>query len=58
MAHYYVDLDVTVSVQMRIDAPNETMAREEAKNRISADTMFYVNRGLFVETKITDCYED
>ena len=58
MAKYYVDLDLTMSVQMRLDADSKEAAEQMAKEKVAKEPMYYAQRGLFVEATVTDCVDE
>lgn len=58
MALYFVDVDVTTSVQMWLDAKNEDEAKTEAIKEIERTPVWFAQSGCFVEAKVTDCYID
>ena len=58
MAQYYVDMDVTMSVQMRVEANSREEAEFVAETALLRDTMWHVQRGCYVNSTITDCFID
>lgn len=54
MAGYWVDTDVTVSVQMYVDADSEETAKAIAISRIASNAGYYAQNGLFVDAVVTD----
>jgi hypothetical protein len=58
MAGYWVDTDVTVSVQMYIDADSEESAKAVAISRIASNAGYYAQSGLFVDAVVTDCVKE
>jgi hypothetical protein len=56
---YYVDMDVTFSAHMWIDAETEEDARRIALDRMSQDPHFRIARnGCFLDAEVTDCFVD
>ena len=53
MAKYYVDLDLTMSVQMWLDADSKEAAEQMAKEKVAKEPMYYAQQGLFVEATVT-----
>ena len=58
MAGYWVDTDVTVSVQMYVDTDSEESAKAIAISRIASDAGYYAQNGLFVDVVVTDCVKE
>lgn len=56
---YYVDMDVTFSAHMWIDADSEEEAKQMAIEKMIQDPHYRIARnGCFVETWVTDCFVD
>lgn len=58
MATYYVDMDVTFSTHMWVDADTEEQAREMALAMMEKDPYYHTRNRCHLDTKITDIYED
>ena len=58
MANYYIDLDVTTSVQMRIDATSMEEAKKIAIEKIKSETYSYLCNSLYVVAKVVDIKEE
>ena len=58
MAQYYVDMDVTMSVQMHVEANSREEAELVAQTALMRDTMWHVQHGCYVNSTITDCFID
>lgn len=58
MNNYYIDLDVTTSVQMHIEAKNISEAIKIAKEKIKSETYYYLRNSLYVDAKVVDIQED
>lgn len=56
MATYYVDMDVTMSVQMSVEANSREEAELVAKTTLLSDIIWHVQRGCYVDSTITDCF--
>lgn len=57
MKEYLVELDVTISVGMYVDAHNEEQAKELALSKIKSDVLYHVRRGCYVDSQVTDVIE-
>lgn len=55
---FCIDMDVTFSARMYIVADNEESAREMALEKMNADPRFHTRLGAWVDTKITDAWEE
>ena len=56
---YYVDMDVTFSAHMWINADSEEAAKQEALEKMLQDPHYRIaHNGHFVETWVTDCFVD
>ena len=51
---YFVDLDVTMSVRMYVNADNEEDAKKIAINRVELDTLYHLQRGAYVKSEVID----
>lgn len=58
MKNYYIDLDVTTSVQMHIEATSMEEAKKIAQEKIESDTYYYLRNSLYVNTKVVDIQEE
>lgn len=59
MKGYYVDTDVTISVQLYVTAENEEEAKKKATMEICLDPMYQAyHRGCYVGMEITDVFEE
>lgn len=57
MKEYLVELDVTMSVSMYIDANNKEQAKELALSKIKTDTLYQIRKGCYVDSQVTDVIE-
>lgn len=51
---FRVSLDVTLSVDIYVDAKNEEMAKVKAKNFFADDPNYYIKNGYVISSKVTD----
>lgn len=58
MATYYVDMDVTFSARMWVDADTEDQARKIAFFEMASDPHYHTRNGCHIDTTITDIFED
>lgn len=54
---YYLDIDVTVSVQMYVTADNVEQAKDIAKNNLMKETCHHISKGYYVDSIITTIEE-
>ena len=57
MKEYLVELDVTMSVRMYVDANNEEQAKKLALSKIKTDTLYQIRKGCYVDSQVTDIIE-
>jgi hypothetical protein len=56
---YYVDMDLTFSAHVWVDAETEEEARQIALDKMSQDPFFRIARnGCFLDASVTDCFVD
>lgn len=56
---YYVDMDVTFSAHVWVEAETEEEAKQIALDKVSQQPYYRVARnGCFVEVGVTDCFVD
>jgi hypothetical protein len=58
MATYYVDMDVTFSAHMWVDADTEEQARKIAIKKMAEEPRYHTRNGCHIDTTITDIFED
>lgn len=58
MKNYCVDVDITLSARIYVEAENEQEAREIALKSAERAPWYHVSNGAFVEAEITDAYEE
>lgn len=58
MESYLVDLDVTMSVRIYIDANNAEKAKDLAVEKIKKQPHFYLRHSAFVEAVVVDIFEE
>ena len=58
MKTYCIDMDVTFSARMYVDADDIESAKAEAISRMEADPRYHTRLGAYVETEVIDAYED
>lgn len=58
MKEYLVDIDVTISTRIYIDADNENEANKKALEKIASDPYYYIQKGAFVQADIVDTFEE
>ena len=58
MKEYLVELYVTMSVRIYVEAHNEEEARKRALSKIEADTLYYIKNGAYVDSEVTDVIEE
>lgn len=56
--NFRVSLDVTLSVDVYVDAKNEEMAKIKAKNFLADDPNYYIKDGYIISSKVTDVNEE
>lgn len=57
MREYLIELDVTMSVRIYVDANNEEQAKELALSKIETDTLYHIRTGCYVDSQVTDIIE-
>ena len=57
MKEYRVELDVTMSVNLYIDATSEEEALKIAHEKIKSDTLYRLRNSVFVKSEKTDIEE-
>ena len=57
MKEYLVELDVTMSVRIYVDAKDEEQAKELALSKIKSDACYHVRTGYYVDSQVTDVIE-
>lgn len=57
MKEYLVELDVTMSVGIYVDANNEEQAKELALSKIKTDTLYHIRTGRYIDSQVTDIIE-
>ena len=58
MKHYEVDVDITMSKRIYVDAENEQQAREIVEEKMKYPHYYYTKADAYVEHKITDVNEE
>lgn len=59
MKTYYVDMDLTFSAHVWIDAESEEDAKRIALERVSQNPHYQIARnGCFLDAGVTDCFVD
>lgn len=58
MKEYCVDMDVTFSARMYVTAKDEEQAKSIALAQMNSDPRYNTRFGAWVNTEVTDCYED
>lgn len=58
MKTYCIDMDVTFSARMYIEADDLESAKRLAKGRMNADPYYHTRNRVWVETEVTDAYEE
>lgn len=58
MKEYCIDMDVTFSARMYIEAENEESARETAIEMMDKDPRYHTRWGAHVSTEVTDIFEE
>ena len=56
MKTYCIDMDVTFSAQMYVEARDIESAKKLAEERMNADPYFHTRNRTWVETKVTDAW--
>ena len=51
---FFVDLDVTMSVRMYVNADNEEDAKNKAINKVKLDTLYHLQNGCYVDSVVYD----
>lgn len=52
---YLVDVDITLSKQVYVEADNEDNAKKKAEALIAKDPPTWATCGLYVKHEVTDC---
>lgn len=55
---YFVDVDLTISVNRWIDAESEEEAKRKALEDVRREPAFYASHGAYVGAEVAECYED
>ena len=58
MKEYCVDLDVTFSTRMYVNAKDEESAKAQAIALVDTDPRFHTRMGAHVSTDVTDIFEN
>ena len=58
MKGYAVDVDLTVSRRIYVEAENEEQARKIAFNKIAEEPYYYIDNATYVGHKVIDVNED
>ena len=56
MKTYCIDMDVTFSARMFIEADDLESAKKLAKGRMNADPRYHTRMGAHVSTEVTDAW--
>lgn len=58
MKEFMIEMDVTFSARMHIEASTEAEAKKIATERMWADPRYHTRMGAIVDVTVTDCFED
>jgi hypothetical protein len=58
MKKYCIDMDVTFSARMYVEAESEEQAKRKAVNDMEKDPRYHTRWGAYVDTEVTDIYEE
>jgi hypothetical protein len=58
MKTYCIDMDVTFSARMYVEARDIESAKKLAEKRMNADPYYHTRMGAHVSTKVTDAWEE
>lgn len=58
MKHFAVDVDITMSKRIYVDAENEQQAREIVEEKMKYPHYYYTKADAYVEHEITDVNEE
>ena len=58
MKKYCVEMDVTFSARMYVEAESEEQAKRKAVSDMEKDPRYHTRWGAYVDTEVTDIYED
>ena len=58
MKDYLVELDVTMSVRVYVEANSEEHAKKLALSKIKTDTLYHIRNGDYVDSEVTDVIEE
>mgnify|MGYP003433723299 FL=1 len=58
MKTYCIDMDVTFSARMCIEADDLESAKKLAEERMNADPYYHTRNRAWVDTKVTDAWEE
>jgi hypothetical protein len=58
MKKYCVDMDVTFSARMYVEAVSKEQAKRKAVSDMEKDPRYHTRWGAYVDTAVTDIYEE
>lgn len=58
MKTYCIDMDVTFSARMCIEADDLESAKKLAEERMNAEPYYHTRNRTWVDTKVTDAWEE
>lgn len=58
MKEFCVEVDITVSKHIYVDAENEEEAKAKVEKMMEYPHYYYTKADAYVSHEITDCYED
>lgn len=58
MKSFKVDIDVTMSVQIYVEANSQEEAEEMAKKKVKAEPHYYLRNSFFVDAIATDTFNE
>ena len=58
MKTYCIDMDVTFSARMYVEARDIESAKKLAEERMNADPYYHTRNRAWVDTKVTDAWEE
>ena len=58
MKKYCVEMDVTFSARMYVEAESEEQAKRKAVSDMEKDPRSHTRWGAYVDTEVTDIYEE
>lgn len=58
MKEFCVEMDVTFSARMYVEAENEEQAKKKAVRDMNKDPRYHTSWGAHVNTEVTDVFEE